>query len=389
MARKQEITRRGFIGGTAVALASAGIVPGAGISGIRDWRVRGDSVDDALIIEADDYDDLIKLNYNENPYGPSQPVLAAMTDAFKYSNRYGYPDRGVKAAIAEHHGVKPENILLGAGSGEILEVVGLSLLGAGKKVVGSDPSYGAVYSHASGIHAESITVPLLPDYQQDIPALIEATRRHYREVGFVYLCNPNNPTGRPVPSADVQALLDGIPDDVPVLIDEAYHHFVDDPAYTSSIPHVLEGRRVIVARTFSKLYGLAAMRLGFGVATPEMIKTMQPYATGSVNALAKWGAVAALQDTDGQRRVRDETIRLRRKTSKELAALGYEVIPSETNFIMVHTGRPAREVRAAFRERGIVVGRPFPPLLEHLRVSIGSEAEMAAFMDAFRDIFRK
>ena len=115
---------------------------------------------------------------------------------------------------------------------------------------------------------------------------------HHREVGFVYLCNPNNPTGRTVSAAEVQQLLDGIPEDVPILIDEAYHHFVQDPHYATSIPHVLEGRPVIVARTFSKLFGMAAMRLGFAISTPEIIQRMRPYSTGSMNALVKWGAVA-------------------------------------------------------------------------------------------------
>ncbi len=396
MPRSPRLSRRDFIGRSSAGIASVATVAAATSVGFatipsraagRDWRIRNAAADALLRPEADDYDDLIKLNYNENPYGPSEQVVAAMTEAFKYASRYGYPDRAVKSVIAEHHGVERENILLGAGSGEILEVVGLSLLSRDKKVVGSDPSYSAVYSHASGIHAESITVPLRDDYSQDIPALIDATNRHYRDVGFVYLCNPNNPTGRPIPADDVRNLLDGIPADVPVLIDEAYHHFAEDPDYASAIPHVLEGRRVIVARTFSKLFGLAALRLGFAVTTPEMISVMEPYTTGSINALAKYGAVAALEDTDAQRHMRDRTIALRKKTSDELRGMGYDVIPSETNFIMVQTGRPAREVRTAFREHGIVVGRPFPPLLNHLRVSIGSEKEMAMFMAAFREIF--
>lgn len=388
MAILKGITRRGFVGAAgASALGHLGLMSLSPSVKQRDWRKIFTDAEIDLPTNNDDYDDLIKLNYNENPYGPSESVLAAMTKAFKYANRYGYPDQEVRSVIAEHHGVSPENILLGAGSGEILEVVGLALLGSGRKVVGSDPSYSAVYSHASGIHADSITVPLLPDYRQDIDALAAVANRHYRDVGFVYLCNPNNPTGRPASASDVQRLLDSVPEDVPVLIDEAYHHFVEDDNYATSIPYVLEGRRVIIARTFSKLFGLAAMRLGFAIASPEIIKSLRPYTTGSVNALAKWGAVAALEDTEGQRQVREKTIMLRKRTTERLTSLGYDVIPSETNFIMVHTGRPAREVRAAFRDRGIVVGRPFPPLLNHLRVSIGSESEMNIFDNAFAELF--
>ncbi len=385
MRKANRISRRGFMGGAAASLGALGINPHALVGG--EARPRAIPGGRYLQQESDEYDSLAKLNFNENPYGPSESVIEAMTMAFKYSMRYGYPDGGVTNAIAEHHGVQRQNILLGAGSGEILEVVGLTFLAHGKKVIGVDPSYGSVYSHASGIDADAIKLPLLEDYRQDIPAMIEATKRHYREVGFVYLCNPNNPTGRTVTSAEVQQLLDGIPEDVPVLIDEAYHHFVEDPAYATSIPYVLEGRPVIVARTFSKLFGMAAMRLGFAIATPEVIQRMRPYSTGSINALVKWGAVAALADTTSQERVRRVTLELRKKTTAELASLGYDAIPSETNFFMLKTGRPVDRVRVAFREKGVAVGRPFPPMLEHLRVSIGTEEEMDRFMVAFQEIF--
>jgi histidinol-phosphate aminotransferase len=380
---KHRVSRRAFLGGAAASLGYASLQPLPAqattpdlFPGLRFLRQ-----------EADEYDALAKLAYNENPYGPSESVRAAMTKAFKYSMRYSYPDGGIKAAIARHHGVDEEHILLGAGSGEILEVVGLTFLDPRKKVVGVEPSYGSVYSHASGIKADAIKLPLLDDYRQSIPALIEATKRHYREVGFVYLCNPNNPTGRTVTRQEVQQLLDGIPEDVPVLIDEAYHHYVEDPEYATSIPHVLEGRPVIVTRTFSKVFGMAAMRLGFAIASPELIARMRPYSTGSVNALVKWGAVAALEDKEAQERVRRVTLALRKQTTRELEAMGYPVIPSETNFFMVHTGRPVDVVRRAFRDRGIAVGRPFPPMLEHLRVSIGTEEEMSRFMTAFKEIF--
>ena len=387
MDSKQGLSRRGFMGSAAAALGYLSLNPNGLRAERSDWRRRAFPAGALLQQEADEYDALAKLHFNENPYGPSESVLEAMTKAFKYSMRYGYPDGGVVSAIAEHHGVDKENILIGAGSGELLEVVGLTFLDHDKKVVGVDPSYGSVYRHASGIDAEAINVPLLDTYRQNIPALIDATKKYYREVGFVYLCNPNNPTGRTVSAAEVRQLLDGIPEDVPVLIDEAYHHFVEDPDYATSISYVLEGRRVVVTRTFSKLFGMAAMRLGFAIASPDMIAAMRPYSTGSVNALVKWGAVAALEDTEAQRRVRQVTLDLRKKTTHELEAMGYDVIPSETNFFMMHTGRPVDEVRAAFRERGVAVGRPFPPMLEHLRVSIGTEEEMGRFMVAFKEIF--
>ncbi len=380
---RNSVSRRRFMGGAAAALGYLGLKPGTDLWARDIPPLPGAS----LSPQEFDYDSFAKLSSNENPYGPSDRMLEAMNGAWKYSNRYGYPDGDIQEAIAEHHGVAPENILMGAGSGETLEVVGLAFLGHDKKVIGVEPTFTTVYRTATGIDADVITIPLLDDYRQDIPAMIEATKQNYRDIGLVYLCNPNNPTGQIVTAAETRQLLDGIPEDVPVLIDEAYHHFVEDSAYATSVPYVLEGRKIIVARTFSKIYGMAGLRLGYGIASPELIAQMRPYSTGSVNALVKWGGVAALQDTESERRVRETTIALRKRTTAEIEAMGYEVIPSETNFFMVNTGRRVDDVRAAFRERGVMVGRNFPPMLEHLRVSIGTEEEMGRFMTAWKEIF--
>ncbi|MGQ0648562.1 MAG: pyridoxal phosphate-dependent aminotransferase [Gemmatimonadaceae bacterium] len=376
-----QVTRRRFVGGVAAALGTLGVGPPGNLLAQAGAAQAGRAQR-----TVDEYDALAKLANNENPYGPPDSVVAAMTKAFKYANRYGYPDGNLTDELARHHGVKPESIMLGAGSGEILDVSCNALLQDGKMIVGSDPSYSILYSHATGIKSDTIKVPLRADYDQDIPALIKAARTRYRDVGFVYLCNPNNPTGRIVTKGAVRQLLDGVPEDMPVLIDEAYHHFVEDPEYETSIAYVLEGRPVIVARTFSKIAALAGMRVGYAVAPRDLIQRLRPWTTGSVNACARWGAVAALKDIASQAHVRKVTIDLRRKTVTELQALGYTSIPSEANFFMVHLRRPVQPVIDDFRKRGVLVGRPFPPLLEHLRVSIGTPDEMRRFMVAFREI---
>jgi histidinol-phosphate aminotransferase len=232
----------------------------------------------------------------------------------------------------------------------------------------------------------SITLPLTKDYRQDISALIHTTKTHYREVGFVYLCNPNNPTGRTVTKGEIKQLLDGIPEDVPVLIDEAYFHFVEDPDYATSVPYVLEGRPVIVTRTFSKIAALAGMRLGYAITTPELIASMRPFVSDSISAVVKWGGVAALKDTAAQAHVKQVTLDLRKKATADLESLGFSVIPSETNFFMVHLRKPVKPVIAEFEKRGVLVGRPFPPMNEHLRVSVGNADEMRRFAAAFREI---
>jgi len=382
MAERLSLSRRGFVGGVASALGAMGMAPGATL-----WARGVRRLDEAAPFgPEEDYDGYAKLANNENPYGPPESVMKAMTRAIKYANRYGYPDGGLTEEIAKHHGVKPENILLGAGSGEILDVCCTTFLQDGRLLIGVDPSYNIFYSHATALKSDIIKLPLLPDFRQDIPAMIRATRQNHRDVGLVYLCNPNNPTGRLVTKDEVRQLLDGIPEDVPVLIDEAYHHFVDDPSYATSVPYVIEGRQVIVARTFSKIAALAGMRLGYALAPKPLIQRMRPYSTGSINAMVKYGGVAALRDTESQAWVKKATIDLRSKTTKDLAALGYASVPSDANFFMVHLKRPVQPVIDEFKKKGVLVVRPFPPLNEHLRVSIGTPDEMNRFMVAFRDI---
>jgi len=380
MPQSDTVSRRAFLGGMAATLTYAGSPP------VMLWpgqntreRVRPKSVGD--------YDRMAKLSFNENPDGPSDTVLKAMTDAFTYANRYGYPDGGITEAIADHHGVKPENVLLGAGSGEILKVADDTFLVDHKKVIGVDPTFGSVYQFATNSKAEALKVPLLEDYRMDIPGIIRAVKNNYRDVGFVYICNPNNPTGNIVPKQEIRLLLDGIPGDIPVLIDEAYHHFVEDPDYVTSAPYILEGRQVIVTRTFSKIAALAGMRLGYGLAPKELIARMSPFANGSINAIVKWGGVAALKDTATQTRTRKNILALRKKVTGELTALGYSVIPSEANFFMVHVRRDITPVIDEFEKKGVLVGRRFPPMVEHLRVSVGTPDEMNRFMAAFREIF--
>ena len=393
MDEKQRVSRRNFVGGVATAVGYLTIKPSVDLWAQGTGRAQqgaqqqvGPNAPRERISEAE-YDALAKLANNENPYGPPDSVMQAMTKAFKYANRYGYPDGGITEEIAKHHGVKPENVLVAAGSGEILDVVGSTFASNDKKVVGVEPSYSQVYQHVTSVKGSAITVPLLDDYRQDIPGLIKVAKTRYRDIGFVYLCNPNNPTGRIVTKQEVKQLLDGIPEDMPVLIDEAYHHFVDDPSYATSVPYVLEGRPIIIARTFSKIAALAGMRLGYAIAPKDIIQQMRPYSTGTVNAIVKWGGVAALKDTESQAKVKKITIDLRKKATSELESWGFKTIPSETNFFMVAIKRPIQPVIEEFRKKGVLVGRPFPPMLEHMRVSIGTPDEMSRFSVAFKDIF--
>src|SRR5437867_2209300 len=329
------VSRRSFVGGVAAALGYLKVGPEVDLFAQTQTRPGGTPGARMGRPSMDDYDSIAHLSSNENCWGPPESVLKAMNQSFKYAMRYGYPGGDVVGELAKLHGVKQENILLSAGSGEVLDVVGTTYLLNGKKVLGVEPTYSSVYAHATSIKSSAIKLPLTKDYRQSMPAFVKAANDHASEIGLVYLCNPNNPTGMIVTKDEVKELLDGIPKDMPVLIDEAYHHFVDDPKYATSMPYVLGGRPVIIALRFSKIAALAAMRIGYAVATADIIQKMRPYSMGSVNVAARFGAVAALKDTQGQADIKKRTIALRKKTTSELEAHGYETIPSETTFFMV------------------------------------------------------
>jgi histidinol-phosphate aminotransferase len=381
------VSRRHFVGGIAAALGYLKVGPEvdlfaqnrpAGASGAAQRMPRP---------AMDDWDSYAHLSSNENCWGPPENVMKAMNGAWKYSNRYGYPDGNIVQEIAKHHGVKPENILLTAGSGEVLDVVATTYLLGGKKVLGVEPTYSTVYQHATSIKTTAIKLPLGKDYRQDMNAMIKAANARASEIGFVYLCNPNNPTGIHVTSQEVKQLVDGVPKGMPVLIDEAYHHFVDAHDYATAVPYVIEGRPVIIARTFSKIAALAGMRLGYAIAPKEMIEQMRPYSMGSINALVKWGGAASLKDAEGQAKIKKMVIDLREKTSNDLRGYGYDVLPSQTNFFMVAIGREIQPVIEEFRQKKVLVGRPFPPMTTYMRVSVGTADEMDRFTKAFKEIF--
>jgi histidinol-phosphate aminotransferase len=364
-----------------MGLKPSGDLFASGFGSFEAWRTA---------MQSNEYDSMAKLANNENPWGPPKIALDAMNEVWKYSGRYGYPDPGLAPTVAQHHGVEPGNILFGAGSSETLTVMGQTFLSPGKKIIGCMPTYMSVYNYATAMGAEGITAPLNADGTQNIDAMIKLAKRHYRDVGFFYLVNPNNPTGVMVPKEEVARVVNEVPEDMMILIDEAYHHFVaDDPRYETAMKYVKEGRNVVVARTFSKIYGLAGMRLGYGVARTDIIDRMRRVTTGTQNigALVKYGAVAALKDPQEEVRVRNLINAQRKTTIAAIEATGYKVLPSNANFYMVAIKRPVTEVIPMFRDKGVLVGRAFPPMNDYMRVSVGTPEENTKFVNAFKQIF--
>src|SRR5262245_40274303 len=384
---KTDFARRKFMGRMAGLLGYAGL-GSLGLSAqgrARQGSAAANGAPDPK--KVGDYDKLIKLANNENPYGPPEGVLKAMNDAWKYGNRYAAPDAGLIDAVAEHHHVKPENVLIGCGSSEILKIVDDAFLPDHKLVVGVEPTYETVYRFATNSKAKAIAIPLTKTYDANMKEIIRVTKANARDVGVVYICNPNNPTGRIVPKDEIKMLLDSVPGDIPVFIDEAYHHYVDDPNYEPSEKYVIEGRKVVIARTFSKIAALAGMRLGYALAPNENIDQLRHFLMSyNTNHIVKHGAVVALKNTATQARVKQLNKQTRDKATAEIKSMGYEVIPSQTNYFMINIKKDVTPVGEEFLQKGVVVGRKFPPMNEWMRVSVGTEEEMNTIMKAFKEL---
>ncbi len=326
----------------------------------------------------------ILLNANENPYGPSPKALEAFAKSAGVANRY--PDAledQMRSAIAMHHGVSPDQVVLGCGSSEILQMADLAFSGPSLKVVAAEPTFEAVLAYAKAVRAEGIKVPLTPDFRHDLPKMAEAARG----AGLVYVCNPNNPTATIVTRDELAAFIPKVSPSATILVDEAYHHFVEDPRYRSALEFVGKAPNVVVTRTFSKIYGMAGLRLGYAVGSVERIAAMAKFASFSnANAAVLAAAIASLADADlvpRQRKVMNDT---RRWLVTEMAKQGRRTIPSETNFVMIDVGGDVRPVGEAFRKRNILVGRRFPSLPSWLRITVGKPEEMQAFVAALSEI---
>ena len=327
----------------------------------------------------------IVLNANENPYGPSPKALEAFGQAGRVASRY--PDaleEEMRVAIAKHHRVAPDQVVLGCGSSEILQMADEAFAGPGRPVVAAEPTFEAVLAYAKAIRAEGVKVPLAPDFRHDLPKMAAAAAEG---TGLVYVCNPNNPTGTIVGGDELAAFASRVPASTTIVVDEAYHHFVEDPSYRSALELVAKHPNVVVARTFSKIYGMAGLRLGYAVGAKERIEAMSDFASFSnANAGVLAAALASLADPDlvpRQRKLLNET---RRWLVGEMARQGRRTMPSETNFVMVDVGGDVKPVIQAFRERNILVGRKFPSLPNWLRVTVGKPEEVRAFAAALAEI---
>ncbi len=333
---------------------------------------------------------IVRLSSNENPFGPSPKALKAITDAFEFACRY--PDDHADLlldALAKQDGVAREQILLGAGSSEILENCAAEFTGtpapgreSGGTLVVADPTFELIARHARFHGAEVVKVPLTAEFAHNLPEMIAAAKQ-----GLIYICNPNNPTASLTPKSEIRHAIAKAPRDTIVLVDEAYHHYVGNAEYESVIPLVRDHPNLVVARTFSKIYGMAGLRCGYCVAQPEIIERLRAHqSSDSVNIMALVAATASVNDPERVTSGRKLNRETRASLVKELERLGFKSIASEANFIMTDVKRPVPPLIQAMKQRRVHIGRLFPSLPNHMRITIGKAAEMEQFLSAFREV---
>ena len=369
------ITRRGFAARIGAAVAAGRMLPEMAYA-------------QRAMIQGDLPKDMVWLNANENPLGPPQSSLAAMADVLSAAGRYHYQEvRDFYAALARSEDLQPENIVAGCGSSELLHAAVEAFTAPDRPLIVMHPTYEGPPEVARAMHRQVIQVTLLPDYSADVRNIAEAADKIH--AGLIYMCNPNNPTASITPKAEVAWLVANLPPDNVLLIDEAYIHFGESKELETALPYVRQAKNVVVARTFSKIYGMAGVRAGFVCARPELIERMRPFRNNVLSIIAIRAVLAALAESRTLLPERRATnARIRGELCAWLRERKLPYIDTQANFMMIDVGRNAREFIAKMPPMGVAVGRPFPPLDNMLRVTIGTDPEMQKFRDVFWRVYR-
>ena len=321
---------------------------------------------------------LIRLHRNESAHRPSPKALAAMRDAVSQSATY--PDTAMaslRRTIAELHGVTPDRVVLGCGSTEVLRMAMLAFAGRGRTVVTARPTFETIAHLARQTASQIVDVPLSKSHSHDLEAMRE---RVDARTGLIYVCNPHNPTGTLTRRIDIDVLLQNVPPGVHVVVDEAYHEFVGHAADYRTLIDRTDRPGLIVTRSFSKVHGLAGLRLGYGVAAASTAGALRSHAlSDSISVVAARAGEAALKDTEHVRSCVNRIADDRQEFLNHANARMLRSIDSLTNSVMLNTGRPAAEVVAHFAKHRVLVAGPISGFDKYIRVSIGTPADMREF----------
>jgi len=327
----------------------------------------------------------ILLSANENPWGPGPKAREAIESAIKNSSRYGlnWPSK-LTAAIAAKENVSIDQVILGSGSGELLNIIALAWCQKGVVTCGW-PTFNQLMNFAERVGGNARKVPLNGQLVHDLSALSAASGH---DTNTLYICNPNNPTGTVVAAAPLKEFCIAMAKRTLVVVDEAYLDLANPRSTSSMVDLTRSETNLIVLRTFSKIHGLAGLRIGYGISTPDIIKKMKQYQLVFPNILGLAAATASLGDTEFLKYSRNQLLTDRARVCTTCDQLGLQYVPSEANFIFIKVGISLDEFRAKMKIRGIQVGRNFEPLTEYCRVTIGTTAETSAFIKALKEIIK-
>ncbi|MDE2982412.1 MAG: aminotransferase class I/II-fold pyridoxal phosphate-dependent enzyme [Gemmatimonadota bacterium] len=327
----------------------------------------------------------VRLNSNENPLGISPAAKDALVEAIVLANRYPSDQQGeLVSKLAAAHEVAENQIVIGTGSAEVLQMVVQAYAAPRARLVMADPTYEAVTNYQRTEAYELVKVPLTADHAHDIGRMREAAESTGRPA-LVYLCNPNNPTATITPSAEIDAWISEAPDHVFFLSDEAYIEYVDDERMWSSLPWIAKKRNVVVVKTFSKIYGLAGLRIGYGIAHPDTATRLMDFASrNNANQLAIAAAGASFRDEALIAKSREVNRESREMVETTLDELGLEYMPTQANFLMHRISGDLSTYRNRMAEEGFLVGRDFPPMLDWNRLSFGLPEDMGRFCETLR-----
>ena len=326
----------------------------------------------------------IGLNANENPYGPSPNVRKAITEAFDQACRYPFAYlKPLVNDIAKKEGVSPDHIVITGGSTEGLKITGLTYGIHGGEIIAADPTFQSMLSYAGNFGAHINRVPLDEDLQHDLE---EMDRRINNQTRLIFMCNPNNPTGTLLPSDKFSDFCDTASNRVLVFSDEAYRDFIDESNYPSMVELVKKGKNVIVSRTFSKVYGLAGIRIGYLIARPDIAQRLLKNVVANTNVLAIKAARTALADKEFYQFALQKNREAKALIYQTLDELELEYHKSHTNFVFFKSGRDIRALNKTFMDEGIKIGRPFPPLNDWCRISTGTVEEVGIFCKTLKKV---
>ena len=328
----------------------------------------------------------VRLNSNENPLGISEAAKDALVEAIVLANRYPSDQQQVLVSrLAAAHDVAENQLVLGTGSAEVLQMAVQAYAAPRAKLIMADPTYEAVTNYQRTEAYELVKVPLTANHEHDIGRMREAAESSGHPA-LVYLCNPNNPTATITPSAAIDAWIADAPEHVFFLSDEAYIEYVEDERMWSSLPWIAKKRNVLVVKTFSKIYGLAGLRIGYGIAHPDTAARLTDFASrNNCNQLAIAAAGASFQDEVLMRKSREANRTSREMVESTLDELGLQYMPTQANFLMHRINGDLATYRGRMAEAGFLVGRDFPPMLDWNRLSFGLPEDMSRFCDTLRD----